>query len=215
MQETNQKLRSKLLIITGPQGSGNHLFAKIFSMHPDVQGWSMAPNEWQGHHEEPFNQYWQDPVSLKDFVWQKDYYVTSISCPYYKDRRPQVPKYQEFITEAKKHADLVIAIIGRDRNILHNQELRVRGQRTYDQALEQFSKLYAMCEDIHFISYELFYLYGSHYVTHLGKRLGFPLINKGSMLDDYLRVDANAKYITQVQHGDFDEPAKKASLIDS
>jgi len=32
----------KLLIITGPQGSGNHLFSRIFSMHEywlDEQVW--------------------------------------------------------------------------------------------------------------------------------------------------------------------------------
>ena len=29
----------KLLIVTGPQGSGNHLFSRIFSMHECVGGW--------------------------------------------------------------------------------------------------------------------------------------------------------------------------------
>ena len=49
----NQQL-PKLLIVTGPQGSGNHLFAKIFNMHPSVKGWQMMWQEWQGHHLEPF-----------------------------------------------------------------------------------------------------------------------------------------------------------------
>ena len=32
---------AKILIITGPQGSGNHLYSKIFAMHPLVNGWKM------------------------------------------------------------------------------------------------------------------------------------------------------------------------------
>ena len=91
--ETEKQSKPKLLIITGPQGSGNHLFAKIFGLHPAVQGWRMMRQEWQGHHEEPFSQYWQDPTKLKDFkLSEHPNYVTSISCPYFKDKQPQIPK---------------------------------------------------------------------------------------------------------------------------
>lgn len=215
MEET-EKLRPKLLIITGPQGSGNHLFAKIFGMHPRVEGWRMMRDEWQGHHQEPFNQYWQDPNTLKDFKWREDYYVTSVSCPYYRDKKPHIPKYKEFITEAKKHVDVLVAVIGRDRNILERQQRRVRGQKTYDQALAQFSQLHTLCDTVYYISHELFYLYGSDYLMQLGKHMGFPVAhNHRSLLDDYLKEDANAKYINEIDKGGFDEQAKKASLIDS
>ena len=46
--------KSNLLIVTGPQGSGNHLFAKLFNLHPDVYGLNMT-RYWQGHDTEPFN----------------------------------------------------------------------------------------------------------------------------------------------------------------
>lgn len=204
------------MIITGPQGSGNHLFAKIFSMHPRVQGWNMQREEWRGHHEEPFNQYWQDPVSLRDFDWQHDYYVTSISCPYYKDRRPQIPRYLDFITEAQRHATVVVAILGRDRNILACQQQRVRGNVTYSQALVKFAELHRLCDDVHFVSHELFYLYGGAYLRQLSKQLGFPVAhNHLTLLDDFLCEDANAKYINAAGKGRFDDQARQASLLDS
>ena len=75
---------SKLLIVTGPQGSGNHLWAKVFSMHPSVNGWSMLKDEWQGHHDEPMNEYWQEPSKLSELeLDDRNKYVTSISCPYF------------------------------------------------------------------------------------------------------------------------------------
>ena len=58
--------KSNLLIITGPQGSGNHLFSKLFNLHPDVYGWDME-KYWVGHHTEPFSEYWTDPSKLKYF----------------------------------------------------------------------------------------------------------------------------------------------------
>jgi hypothetical protein len=214
--EEIEKIKPKLLIITGPQGSGNHLFAKIFSMHPTVKGWVMMKDEWQGHHQEPFNKYWQEPALLKDFKWDNTHYVTSISCPYYKDKKPQLPKYQEFITEAKKYADVVTVIIGRDRNILELQQKRVRGLKTYNEALTEFEKLYALCNDLHFISQELFFLYGSNYLKIVGKQIGFPIAyNHKTLLDDYLKEDSNSKYVKDIDKGKFDEQAKKSSLIDS
>ena len=64
--QDNENIK-KLLIITGPQGSGNHLWSKMFSMHPNVVGWPMFRKEWQGHHKEPFNEYWQQPEKLQEF----------------------------------------------------------------------------------------------------------------------------------------------------
>ena len=78
--------KSNLLIVTGPQGSGNHLFAKLFNLHPDVYGWNMN-RYWQGHDMEPFNEYWWNPSNLHKFNWNLNtYFVTSISCPYCKNR---------------------------------------------------------------------------------------------------------------------------------
>jgi len=58
----------RLLILTGPQGAGNHLFSKIFAFHPMVNGWVMN-DYWEGHHHEPFAKYWDNPELLKDAEW--------------------------------------------------------------------------------------------------------------------------------------------------
>ena len=55
----------KLLIITGPQGSGNHLFSRLLSLHPDVRGWEeMLTNYWVPSDQEPFAEYWVHPEKL-------------------------------------------------------------------------------------------------------------------------------------------------------
>ena len=93
-----------ILIITGPQGSGNHLFSKIFALSPEVRGWSALNKKyWIGHDQEPFAEYWRNPKKLSDFDWtQSEYFVTSVSCPYMDNGEPTIPKYQEFIAELDK-----------------------------------------------------------------------------------------------------------------
>ena len=182
--------KPKLLIITGPQGSGNHLYSKVFSKHPLVYGWRMQ-NYWEGHHSEPFNEYWQTPNKLNDFDWsQSEYYFTSVSSPYFKNGKPHYPKYKEFITIAKQYADVSVAIIGRDKNILQYQEQRVRGKSTYESALVSFEYLYSL--DPVFISQELYQLYGNYYLRSISKLLDFPI------LDQERGEDANAKYIHNI-----------------
>ena len=199
----------KLLIITGPQGSGNHLWSKIFAMHPIVVGWPMLRKEWQGHHEEPFNKYWQQPETLQELdTDKKHHFVTSISCPYYKDKEPHVPKYAEFISEAKKKFDsVVVCIIGRDRDILNIQQTRVRKGHTTPIALEQFDKL----ADVKFISTELLFLYGEQYLKALQKDLDFPVAwNHATLIKDYLKENTNKKYLIEPDTGAFDEQVYKA-----
>ena len=210
--DPEQKQKPKLLIITGPQGSGNHLFAKIFSLHPHVEGWPMLRDEWQGHHLEPFAKYWEDPTQLKDKEWIKPYAITSISCPYFRDKEPQIPKYREFINEAKKYCDVVIGIIGRDRNILEHQQTRVRKAHTTPTAMEQFEQLYNICDDTHFISHELFFLYGANYLKILSRDLNFPIAwNHATLIEDFLKKsETNHEYIKASDKGKFDEEVKKA-----
>jgi len=43
-------MKKRLLVVTGPQGSGNHMWSKIFSESPQVQGWKELTQEyWVGH----------------------------------------------------------------------------------------------------------------------------------------------------------------------
>jgi len=208
MEHKENKPLPKLLIVTGPQGSGNHMFAKIFNMHSAVRGWSMMWREWQGHHHEPFAEYWQDPTKLADFdAGEFENFTTSISCPYWKDQKSQTPKYQEFIQEAKKYFQVKILVIARDRHILKHQQHRVRGAHTTPEFLEQLQKF----EDVHFVSHEALYLYQGKYLESLSKRLDFPIAhNHTTLLNDWLRKDANSKYIINIQQGDFDQAVDQA-----
>lgn len=208
MEHKEKQPLPKLLIVTGPQGSGNHMFAKIFNMHPAVRGWKMHWREWQGHHHEPFAEYWQDPTKLADFdAGGFENFTTSISCPYWKDQKPQTPKYQEFIQEAKKYFQVKILVIARDRHILQHQQQRVRGAHTTPQFLEQLQKF----EDVHFVSHEALYLYQGKYLESLSKQLEFPIAhNHTTLLNDWLRKDANSKYIINIEQGDFDQAVDQA-----
>jgi len=197
-----------LLIITGPQGSGNHLFSKIFSLHSAVTGWTaLYDRVWVGHDQEPFQQYWQNPEQLKDFDWtQSQYYMTSISCPYVLNKKFSIPKYAQFINEAKKHCNIILGIIGRDKNVLKYQQLRVRrGEHTAPVAVEEFAKLKDLTDNVFYLSQELFFLYGKDYLLNLSKQIGFPIACEDAYIDEILTTEANGKYVKPAEEGPFDQ----------
>ena len=194
--------KPKLLIITGPQGSGNHLFSKILSKHPEVYGWQMK-SYWEGHHEEPFSNYWRHPELLDQFPWHKHKYIfTSISCPYIKDKMPHIPNYKKFITEVKKYAEVKIAIIGRDPTILKYQQERVRGTSTLEHFTQSIDVL--LKYNPVFVSQELYQLYGNYYLQGLSNQLDFPIQSQ------HIHDDANAKYIKAVDEQPLDKEVNKA-----
>ena len=202
----------KLLIVTGPQGSGNHVWSKIFALAPRTFGWQALLDEyWIGHDREPFAEYWKQPDQLELFDWsQADYFVTSISCPYMLNGDPVVPNFQAFISgvEAQGIA-VIIAILGRDKNILAHQETRVRGQLTLDLALAEYCKLTGRLP--FFLSYELLQLYKTDYLKTLNVWLKFPVAFADSRIEKILADDTNSKYYQPVQSHWTDELAKKAS----
>ena len=201
---------TRLLIITGPQGSGNHLFSKCFAVHEDVYGWkSLLNTYWEGHHHEPFADAWEDPELLHEFNWdQSDYFVTSISCPYFKNKQAVVPKYEKFIETAKQYVDQIdIAIIGRDQTILKYQQLRVRKEHTTQIALDSFKWLFEH-QQCSFLSQELLALYKVDYLKQVSKQLDWPIAYLS--VDDILTNDANKKYIKDVQEYWLDDEVHKA-----
>lgn len=202
-----------LLIITGPQGSGNHLFSKIFSYHKDVFGWSeLYKHKWVGHDQEVFQPYWLDPKKMGEFDWtQSKYFVTSISCPFILGTEFTIPKYHTFIKQAKKYANVKVAIIGRDRNIVKQQQLRVRrGKHTAPMALQHLSLL----QDPYYLSQELFFLYGTNYLKSISKQLDFP-ISTGAYIQKLLDDgDANKKYVKPAKRGQFDKYQFKINYKD-
>ena len=178
----------KLLIVTGPQGSGNHLFARLFSAHPNVVGWeSLHDNYWVPSDQEPFARYWVYPEELK--FPEGDFFCANVSVPFFYDGVRQVPKIKEVAQKAMSlGVQPIIAVIVRDRNINELQQVRVGGECTIDTALEYYKDM-----AVHFIDHEAFFLYKEKYVEYLGRLLEFPVTKEG--IDNFISVDANHKYV--------------------
>ena len=197
---------AKMLILTGPQGAGNHLWSKIFSLHPEVYGWkTLLENYWEAHRfAEPFARYWRDHALLDDFNWaQSEYYFTSISCPLGIINsnmnpiwNPDIAKFSERVMSLG--IDVKLAVIGRDQTILTNQQTRIRTQPTVDMLLEQLPDII----DPTFLSYELLYLYKQDYLKSL--RLNIPVAWDDGRINSILADDANTKYIHSIEHNELD-----------
>lgn len=201
----------KIVILTGPQGSGNHLFSKIFALHPEVLGWREQLKEfWIGHDVEPFNRYWLDPKSITPEIMQgHQYAVTSISVPYIEDGMPSIPPLLEF----QEHCEAVgldtqLVVIGRDRNILRHQQTRLRGGPTYG---TMTMLLRRMDDPPLFISQELLYLYKGQYIRSLEKWIGIPTAWDSPQIEEILKQDENEKYIHAIDHHWLDETLHKVT----
>jgi hypothetical protein len=206
---------TKMLILVGPQGAGNHLWSKIFSLHPEVYGWkTLLDNYWEAHRfAEPFCQHWRNHSLLKSFDWsQSEYYFTSISLPLgiiNHDVNPiWMPDLQGFAaTVSDCGVNVEMAVIGRDQTILNNQQTRIRTQPTLPMFLEQLSKILYPT----FLSYELLYLYRQDYLKSL--RLNIPVAWNDSRINQILADDANAKYIHSIDHNPLDEGNKQGIIF--
>ena len=195
-----------LVILTGPQGSGNHLWSKILSLHADVFGWkSLLDNYWEAHRiSEPFAEYWKNPDKLCDFDWsQSEYYFTSISIPLgIKElgtiRRPNIMQFANKVESLGIKTK--ICVVGRDQNILKHQQTRLRGESTVRHFLDQLPKF----NKPSFLSYELLYLYKEEYLKSLD--IGIPVAwYERDKISEILELDANKKYTSYVQDSPLDD----------
>ena len=197
-----------LAVLTGPQGSGNHLWSKIFSLHEDVFGWkSLLDNYWEAHRfSEPFAEYWKDPSTLHKFDWsQSQYYFTSISIPLGIESKGTkwCPNVMQFCINAQLcGVQTKILVIGRDQTILKNQQNRIREESTVRHFLDQLPGF----EKPTYLSYELLYLYKQEYLKSLD--VGFPIAWYDERVNEILEQDANEKYINYVEHNILDDGNK-------
>ena len=197
-----------LAVLTGPQGSGNHLWSKIFSLHEDVFGWkSLLNNYWEAHRfSEPFAEYWRDPSQLHKFDWsQSQYYFTSISIPLGIESKGTkwCPNVMQFCINAQLcGVKTKILVIGRDQTILKNQQNRIREESTVRHFLDQLPNF----EKPTYLSYELLYLYKQEYLKTLD--VGFPIAWYDERVNEILEQDANEKYINYVEHNILDDGNK-------
>ena len=199
-----------LAILTGPQGSGNHLWSKIFSLHEDVFGWkSLLDNYWEAHRiAEPFAQCWKNTELLKEFDWSThDYFFTSISVPLGIASQgtkwcPNVPAFTKAVEDLGIQTKVLV--IGRDQNILRNQQSRLREESTVRHFLDQLPRMKSPT----YLSYELLYLYKQEYLKSLD--IGIPIAWYDERVNTILEEDANSKYIKYVDHNPLDDCNKTA-----
>ena len=200
-------MNKEILILTGPQGSGNHMWSKIFSESDSVKGWKQLTQEyWIGHGFEPFAKVWKDPTLFNKLEWPHDRYFTSISCPYIYRGGPintgdntAVPKYDEFIEQAQQAGFKVkVVVIGRDSSVLAHQQKRVRTQVSLPTFIENLDATLLKYDPV-FISTELLFLYRHRYVKSLAKLLDWPIDISEDKLEEVIKTNTNEKYFSYVE----------------
>ena len=188
----------KLIILTGPQGAGNHLFSKCFATSDEIGGWKGLLNDyWQGHHKEPFNEVWQGhrDLDIDDFDGY-DYWVTSVSIPYVKNGELNVPDIANFYNQViALGVHVQIGLISRDKNILEAQQIRVREEFTLPQFMNYFADRML---PIHYLSHETLVLHKANYINYICNLIGFPNLNISSINEVLVDSNANKKYINHV-----------------
>lgn len=198
-------MTKRLLLIIGPQGSGNHLWAKIFASDPEVYGWDFKGQFWDGHHNEPFNEFFLHPEKLGIEHFPSDYNVASVSVPFVRNKKNNIPLLDEFIDAcAKLKVSVTVAVVGRDRNILSKQQIRLRGGETFHLFLRKLRDLHLLPQV--FLSMELLNLYREYYLEQLSFQLNWPIeIVKASAHI----IDTNEKYVTYVDTAELDLTVKR------
>lgn len=196
-------MTKKIFIITGPQGSGNHLFSKIFSLHPDVNGWDINDGVYRPYRDEPHNIIWRDADAIDNFSWEGDYHVLSVSTPYVYKAELLVPNFNAAIRKFQdKGFDVHIGIIGRDKNIQDLQQKRLRGEGSTHMLLDLFPQLLSLPHT--FLSFELASLYQVDYVKAIGKEMGLPVIEDSPLYKEIFSVNSNKRYVSQIEEGEYD-----------
>ncbi len=202
MSDNKDTLDKKLLIITGPQGSGNHLFSRLLSLHPDVSGWEeLKEKYWVPSDQEPFADYWVRPELLtQEKFYGFQYHLANVSCPFMYDGIRYIPKILEVAERAKLMGiDVQIAIIVRDQNINAEQQKRVRGEVTTPIAQEYYyNTLLKSNIPVHFLDHEAFFLHKEHYLQWVSKILNFPVELDPVKINQFIVKDANHKYVKYV-----------------
>jgi len=201
------------LIITGPQGSGNHLFSRLLSLHPDVSGWEeLLDKYWVPSDQEPFAEYWvnSDKLTIDQFK-DKDFHLANVSCPFFFDGVRYVPDIIGVANKAKSLGiDVTIAIIVRDKNINSEQQLRVRKQVTLPIAQDYYyNTLLTSDFNVHFLDHEAFFLHKQHYLKYVARILDFPVAWDDPNIMKFIDQDANSKYVKYVEEYWLDEQVLK------
>ena len=200
----------KLLIVTGPQGSGNHLFSRILSQHPSVEGWEDLKKEyWVPSDVEPFVEFWLEPEKMTaERFANSEYFLANVSCPCYINGVRTYPKIREFADRAKELGiDVTIALIVRDKNINTVQQQRLmQGFASLPDAQKYYyDNILDSGHKVHFVDHEAFFLHGKHYLKWLAGILDFPIVWDSDSIYDFIENDCNHKYVSAIDDHWLDE----------
>jgi len=198
----------KLLLLTGPQGSGNHIFSRIYSTHSAVKGWdAILNNYWVPTDEDVFAKYFVDPSDLTEQMFDgSDYFVTDISCPFVFDSVITIPKIQEFCEKVTSFGvEVIVGVIVRDEHINTEQQKRLRGGRTLDIALGLYNNL---SYEINYLSLESLFLHKQNYLKWISRVIDFPLDYDNPDVFKFLKESPNKKYVKYVEQYWLDETVK-------
>jgi len=195
---------ANILVISGPQGTGNHVFSKVLSMHSNVHGWDQLLREyWVNHDNAPYKDIWSKPAAIDYIDWEEhENYVLSVSGPYVDGsptgRQTVYPDYAEVLNRLDAKGNLQVGIIGRDQNITAQNQLRKRGVESLHNYLNKIEDLTAYRHT--FLSVELLYMFRHQYVKSLDSVLDIPVDYENQKLHYILNKDPNAKYVHYVEH---------------
>jgi len=210
--------KKQLLIIVGPQGSGNHIFARIFSMHPEVDGWEeLKEKYWVKHSREKFSEYWWYPQLMKPEVFDNgQYFVTNTSYPYLYDGYIIKPKILEVANMARSWGmDVKIAVIARDETVNRLQQQRIRKKSTIDSAKDYINNTLLPSDiPVHFLSLETFFCYKVNYLRYLEKILDFPIDYDNPEILKFIEESPNEKYIAPIASHWLDSESVEGKDVD-
>jgi hypothetical protein len=188
----------KVILLTGPQGSGNHLWSKVFTTWADKE-------YWVGHKDEPHSNLWEDMDSWRTHKFSGDT-VISISVPYAVGGNttfPDIKLWKEIMIE--RGIDHKICAITRDGYINFLQNDRVRPENNYKESVEYIKTLDIDC----FLSTETLLIYQWKYVEQVCRQLEFTIDKK----DVDFSQSFNEKYVKYVEEFDLDKEVWEVSGI--
>jgi hypothetical protein len=188
----------KVILLIGPQGSGNHLWSKVFTTWADGE-------YWVGHKDEPHSKLWHDMDSWRTHSFSGDT-VVSISIPYAvggKTIFPDIKRWKEIMVE--RGIDHKICAITRDGYINFLQNERVRPENNFKEAVEYIKGLDVDC----YLSTETLLLYQWKYVEQVCRQLEFSIDKK----DVDFTQSFNEKYVKYVELFDLDDRVREVSGI--
>lgn len=200
----------KLLLLTGPQGSGNHIFSRIFSANKFICGWSeILDNYWVPTDEDKFAKYFINPELLTQEVIDSfgnfEYYVTDISYPFVYNGVKHYPKINEFRSQLESLGfEVTTAVIVRDQHINTLQQQRVRGEVTLPYAMEYYKDMKVDA----FLDLEALFLHQERYVKWVANLINFP-IPDFELAFKFHTESPNLKYVSYVIKHWLDETVKK------